>query len=121
MIVCDSSTLIHLAAIGRLHLLKDLYGTLTIPAAVWREVIEQGSGRPGVAEVAEAHRDGWIEIRPATNEPLLRSLKHDLDEGEAEVIALAIEQEAKLVLLDESEARRIAATSICRRRVPSVP
>jgi predicted nucleic acid-binding protein/dienelactone hydrolase len=110
MVVCDSSTLIHLSAIGRLHLLKDLYGTLTIPAAVWREVVEEGSGRSGVAEVAVARRDGWIEILSATNEPLLRSLKHELDEGEAEVIALAIEKEANLVILDESEARRIAAT-----------
>jgi predicted nucleic acid-binding protein len=33
-----------------------------------------------------------------------------LDDGEAEVIALAIEKEANLVILDESEARRIAAT-----------
>lgn len=110
MVVCDSSTLIHLSRIGRLHLLKDLYGTLTIPAAVWHEVVELGSGRPGVAEVVEAHRDGWIEIQSATNQPLLRSLKHELDEGEAEVIALAIEKKANLVILDESEARRVAAT-----------
>ncbi len=38
----------------------------------------------------------------------LRLLKRDLDEGEAEVIALAIEQKADVVLLDESDARKIA-------------
>lgn len=110
MIVCDSSTLIHLSAIGRLHLLKDLYGTLTVPDAVWHEVVEQGFDRPGVSEVTEARRAGWIEVHSASNEPLLRSLKHELDKGEAEVIALAIEKKASLVILDESEARRIAAT-----------
>jgi len=109
MVVCDSSTLIHLAVIGRLNLLKDLYGKLTVPPAVWREVVEQGSGYQEVEEVEAAHRDGWIEIKPSTNDALLRSLKHDLDDGEAEVIALAVEHEASLVLLDESEARRTAA------------
>jgi predicted nucleic acid-binding protein len=56
MVICDSSTLIHLSAIGRLHLLKDLYGKLTVPPAVWREVVEQGSGRHGVEEVEAARR-----------------------------------------------------------------
>lgn len=38
----------------------------------------------------------------------MTSLKQDLDNGEAEVIALGIEHQAELVLLDETEARRIA-------------
>lgn len=110
MVICDSSTLIHLSAIGRLHLLRDIYGTLTVPATVWREVVEQGSGRFGVAEVEAARRDGWIEVRPVTNIPLLRSLKQNLDDGEAEVLALAVEAGASLVLLDESEARSMAGS-----------
>jgi uncharacterized protein len=43
-----------------------------------------------------------------TNEILLRLLKRDLDEGEAEAIALALEQNAEVVFLDESAARSIA-------------
>jgi predicted nucleic acid-binding protein len=109
MVICDSSSLIHLSAIGRLGLLKDFYGTLAIPHAVWQEVVQQGLGRPGVQEVEMALREGWIEVRAVSNEPLLRSLKQDLDDGEAEVIALAVEHKAELVLLDETEARRIAA------------
>jgi predicted nucleic acid-binding protein len=108
MVICDSSSLIHLSAIGRLDLLKDFHSPLTIPQAVWREVVEQGLGRPGVKDVESALVEGWIEIRVASNEPLLRALKQDLDDGEAEVIALAIEHRAELVILDESEARRIA-------------
>jgi len=49
-----------------------------------------------------------MEILPPGDEPLLRLLKRDLNEGEAGVIALAVGQHAGLVLLDESEARRIA-------------
>ena len=39
---------------------------------------------------------------------LLRLLKRELNDGEAEVISLAVERQADLVLLDETEARRIA-------------
>lgn len=35
-------------------------------------------------------------------------LKKDLDSGEAEAIALAIQHKASLILLDESNARKIA-------------
>jgi predicted nucleic acid-binding protein len=36
----------------------------------------------------------------------LQLLRRDLDDGEAEVIALAVEHRADLVLLDESDARK---------------
>jgi hypothetical protein len=49
MVICDSSSLIHLAGIGRLGLLRELYGKLIVPAAVWREVVEEGKGRPGIS------------------------------------------------------------------------
>jgi len=109
MVVCDSSTLIHLAGIGRLELLRELYGKLVVPKAVWREVVEEGKGRLGVVEVQAARLAGWIEVRAATNEALLRSLSQELDDGESEVISLAVELNASLVLIDETEARRIAS------------
>jgi len=43
------------------------------------------------------------------NKHLVTALKKDLDHGEAEVIALALEQEHNLILLDETEARKIAS------------
>jgi uncharacterized protein len=45
-----------------------------------------------------------------TNEPLLQALLHQLDEGEAEVIALAVEHPGCLALLDESDGRRVASS-----------
>jgi hypothetical protein len=108
MVIVDSSTLIHLSAIDRFTLLKDLFGRLTVPPAVWREVVDQGKGRTGVGELEAALREDWIELLKPTNEPLLHSLRHELDAGEAEVIALAVEHKASLVLLDESDARRVA-------------
>jgi uncharacterized protein len=107
-VICDSSTLIHLSEIGRLSLLYEFFGELTVPTAVWREVVEQGRGRPGVEDVEAALREGWIRVEKVSRQPFLQSLKHELDDGEAEVIALAVESQADLVLLDESEARRVA-------------
>ena len=106
--ISDASTLIHLAKINRLALLKEFFECLTIPPAVWREVVEQGKGRSGVIGVEQAHQAGWIAIVTPADRALLKLLQRDLDDGESEVIALAIELEAKLLLLDESDARRIA-------------
>ena len=108
LVISDSSTLIHLASIGRLELLREFYEGITIPPAVWREVVTEGKGRAGAAEVETAHDANWIEVAAPEDSNLLRLLKHELNEGEAEVIALAIERQADLVLLDETEARRIA-------------
>lgn len=72
-------------------------------------MVTRGRERAGAVEVEQARQAGWIEIQAATNLPLLRLLEHELDAGEAQVIALAVEQSATLVLLDESEARQIAA------------
>lgn len=108
MVICDSSILIHLSAIGRLDLLKQFFGKLTVPSAVWREVVEQGAGRPGVEDIEAALRGGWIELRSPLDGPFLHSLRQNLDDGEAEVIALAVAHKAGLILLDESEARRTA-------------
>jgi predicted nucleic acid-binding protein len=49
--ISDSSPLIHLAAIGRLSLIRDYYNTIIIPTAVWREVVEQGGGQKGAMEI----------------------------------------------------------------------
>ncbi len=107
-VISDSSVLIHLSKIGRLHLLKDFFGEVTIPGAVWREVVEEGKDQPGTIEVERAYREGWIKVLTPANSSLLPLLKLDLDDGEAEVIALALELRADLVLIDESEGRRIA-------------
>ncbi len=107
-VVADSSVLIHLAAIGRLILLRDFYEKIWIPPAVWKEVVEEGYGRPGAREVEVACYRGWIEVVAPANQPLVELLKRDLDAGEAEVIALGLEHENSLILLDESEGRRVA-------------
>ncbi len=100
--VSDSSPLIHLSRIGRLGLLRDLFGEVLIPEAVYREVVVEGGDRPGAREVARAP---WIRVAGIRSEHLKRALMLLLDEGEAEAIVLALEAGASLVLLDDREAR----------------
>ena len=108
-IISDSSTLIHLARIGRLPMLREMFGGIIIPPAVWREVVIEGKGRAGAQEVRIAKDAGWIQMVDVADKPLLIILKSELDNGEAEAIALAIEREADLLLIDETDGRRIAA------------
>jgi predicted nucleic acid-binding protein len=110
LVISDSSTLIHLASIQRLNLLKTLFQSVTIPSAVWREVVELGGSRAGAIEVTQARQAGWINVVTSTNLILLQLLKRELDDGEAEVIALALERQADLVLIDEADGRYIAET-----------
>jgi len=79
-----------------------------VPTAVWREVVVEGENRPVRWKFNRRIDNGWIEILEPSDQTLLRLLKQDLHEGEAEVIALALELQADLVLLDETEARKVA-------------
>ena len=106
--ICDSSTLIHLAKIGRLHLLREFHKKIFIAPAVWREVVQEGRDWPGSSEVEQGRQAGWIEVVDPTNQTLIHFLRKDLHEGESETIALAVEGMPEIVFLDESEARRIA-------------
>ena len=108
LIVSDSSVLIHLGAVGRLMLLKSLYGRVIVPPAVDIEIIEQGSNRPSVASYRAAVSDGWIEKQMPFDQALITLLQQQLDWGEAQAIALAIEQNATLILIDDAHARDIA-------------
>ena len=106
IVVSDTSTLINLAWIDRFSLLEQLYGSLLIPSAVWQEAVENGVGQPGSAEIKSAD---WIQIVKIQNIPLVVALQQDLDTGEAEAIALAVEQNADLLLIDERLGRIMAS------------
>jgi len=105
IVVSDTSPLINLAWLGRLELLQSLYGQIYIPDAVWQEVVVGGKGQPGAAEVQAAD---WIERNVVSNLPLVQALRQDLDAGESQAIALAIETNSDLLLMDERLGRQTA-------------
>ncbi len=105
IVVSNTSPLTNLAAIGQFDLLNKLYAELHIAEGVWDELNFGGQRWPGRDEVAAAD---WIERYAVQNQSLIMALQRDLDRGEAESIALALELEADLILLDEQEGRRHA-------------
>lgn len=104
-IVSNSSPLINLSRIGRLDLLYHLYSELTIPGAVWHEVVVEGAGKAGADAVKAA---SWIKKKTVTNKQLVRALQQELDPGESEAIALAVEIGAEFLLMDDHLGRESA-------------
>lgn len=104
-VVSNSSPIIHLAKIGHLDLLHDQFGEMVIPQAVYEECVTDGKARPEVAAISQAT---WIRVAPVVNQDLIRLLSAEIDRGEAEAIALALEHQAALILLDDADAREKA-------------
>jgi len=112
IIISNTSPITSLAAIGRLELLQQLYDTIIIPEAVYRELTEVESPVPGTLEVQTLD---WIEVRQLADSSIISTLfQQPLDPGESEAIALAIELNAELLLIDErrgrTEANRLGVT-----------
>lgn len=107
-VLSDSSPLINLFLIGRFHLLHEFFKQIVIPEAVWRELVE--TEKAGVDFFRVERETRFLLVEQVPFSPLLQLLYRELDKGEAEVIALALEEKADLLLLDEKEARMIART-----------
>ncbi|WP_242059364.1 MULTISPECIES: hypothetical protein [Nostoc] len=107
IIVSDTSPINNLAAINHLHLLQQLYGTVLIPEAVYRELTDPNFPVAGATEVQTFI---WIQTRPVQDRILVEALSNELDIGEAEAIALAVEMKTDQVLIDERRGRMVATS-----------
>jgi predicted nucleic acid-binding protein len=87
IVVCDSSPIIGLSAVGKLSLLRQLYGKILISESVAREIATGDPRQPGVEDLKSTD---WITIQAVGDSVLLRALDGELDRGEAEAIALAV-------------------------------
>jgi hypothetical protein len=105
IIVSDTSPINNLAAIHHLHLLHQLYGTVLIPEAVYRELTDPNFPVAGATEVQTFD---WVQTRAVRDRTLVEALSDELDRGEAEAIALAVEIQADQVLIDERRGRLVA-------------
>ena len=100
IVVSNSSPLIALAKIGKLYILKELFGEIIIPKAVWDEVVVKGKGKPGAEEVEKAE---WIKVREVRDKLSVEVLKGEIEIGEAEAIILAKELNADLLIWEYSK------------------
>ncbi len=58
-VVANSTPLIELSKIRQLELLRDVYGSIIIPEEVYTEVVIDGAGESGAAEVAAAQESNY--------------------------------------------------------------
>jgi predicted nucleic acid-binding protein len=94
VIISDTSCLIILNKIGELDLLRRLYKTVTITQDI-------------LSEYGEKLPD-WIEVQQARDHYRQQLLEMQIDKGEASAIALALEIDDNIVILDDWKARKLA-------------
>ena len=107
--VSNTSPLLNLAIIDHLSLPEKQFQTVYIPEAVLAE-LRVNENLNGSNHLKAALEKGWLKVQPVQNKAFIKLLRRELDQGESEAIALAIEKQADLILLDEKEGRRIART-----------
>ena len=99
-VVVNSTPIIALLEIGRLDILRDLYGEIVIPKAVCDEVTVKSARRLDGCD--------WIRVMTISNLAAKEMFTSALHDGEVETMLLAKEIEADLVIMDDGLARRHA-------------
>ena len=94
IVISDASTIIGLLNIDAVELLRNLYQTIEITSIVSDEV---GVPLPD-----------WMEVKDDYNPATYEHLRAALDDGEASAIALALQREDVLLIIDERKGRRKA-------------
>lgn len=105
-VLSNTSPVCNLAVIGRLDLLRERYGEITIPTEVWLELSQLN--HPGaLAAITCGYEEGWIQIHKLDEHLMLR-FHPPLDLGETVAISLANYLKADLLLIDELKGRTAA-------------
>lgn len=103
MIICNTTPLIALASIDSLKLLDSLTEDWCVPEAVYNEATVKD--KP-YSDVLLKFLNG--KIQKVNDTDAVKDLNIFIDSGEAEVIQLASELDAPLVIIDEKRGRNIA-------------
>ncbi len=93
-IVSDTSCLILLEKIGSLELLRSAYSEITIPSVVASEF---GSTLPP-----------WINVEDPSTESYDKVVRYRIDPGEISAIALALDLDDCLLIIDDLRGRLVA-------------
>ncbi len=97
IVVSDTSVVTALIQIGRVELLFDIFGVVVVPEAVADEL--------AVSHVA---LPPWIRSVSVRGRSVVEDFRRELDAGESEAIALALEIDADFLLMDEKRGRAAA-------------
>jgi hypothetical protein len=102
-VVANNTPLVALSVLERLDLLRELFGGILIPESVQQEFLATEE----IARKQALENSPWIQA-DALEYPRRALAFTGLDRGEAEVLALAEEREARLVIIDERRGRAYA-------------
>lgn len=105
IVVSDTSVISNLFLVGHLHILEKLFISVVIPQKVQMELLAlQGFG----IDITPILTAAFIVVKKPSNQAFVQKLMTELDEGEAQAIALAVEVNADLILMDEMKGRALA-------------
>ncbi len=116
IVISDTSPIVFFAKLEKLTFFKDLYSTIIIPFAVWEELIfplsKPNEEIPSDIEYEiKAKDEGWLVVKNPDSyqyHEIALNLSKNLGRGEAYAIALSLELQADILLINDSEARKIA-------------
>lgn len=103
-VIVNSTPLIALCKAGELLLLKRMYEEITIPEAVYSEIISKSD----IVAKAVRENEDWIKILSVEDKSNRKMYKAKLHDGEVEVMMLAQEIKADVVIIDDYAARKTA-------------
>lgn len=83
-----------------------MFEKIIIPSEVEKEIMKLPES-PEAVQLREAIEEGWILVKQTSEDEThkIAKLFPEIDEGEASVIALAIEQKTENIIIDDAEAR----------------
>lgn len=102
-IIVNSTPLIVLGNIGYLWILKEMYGKIIIPRAVYDEVTVHNDVASNLLK-----SERWIKVDDSVVGADRKMYRARLHAGEVEVMILAQEQAADMVIIDDNEAKKTA-------------
>ena len=112
-VIVNSTPLIALGRINRLDLLREVFGCIAIPQAVYDEIMKKTDR----ASELLASAPGWIKVIQIRNEESKLRFPFALHDGEIEVMILSVELGKKQIVIDDHAARKHAAHLLGRDRV----
>ncbi|MBK6647367.1 MAG: DUF3368 domain-containing protein [Anaerolineales bacterium] len=107
LVVSNTSPIMNLAVLGLLDLLRQQFREVIVPDAVIEE-LRLDTDFPGTENIRRAISEGWLHEEKVENQQVVLALRRELDNGEAEAIALALQLKANLILMDERDGRSLA-------------
>lgn len=107
VVISDTSPVRALANPGLLNLLQILYDEVILPRAVALELSQAPAGH-FVISLDDLAGFRYLKVQEVAESSELARFLVELDRGESEALALAIELEADLILMDERAGRAVA-------------